>query len=77
MTRGQHMRKARKAKGLTLREMSELTGLSYNGISQLELDKRDGSIVTIEMLADALGLSIDEYTGHQVKEESNERPVEL
>ena len=68
MTRGEHMRKARRKAGLTLRELAQRSGLGYNSISQIELGKREPNIVTAELLADALGLTIDEYVGHERKE---------
>ena len=65
MTRGEHMREARLKAGLTLRELGNISGVQFVTIGRLELGKRAGSIQTIELLADALGLSIDEYTGHE------------
>lgn len=69
MTRGQHMRACRKAAGLTLRELAEKSGVWFGTINRLEMGHNDGSIVTIELLADALGVSIDEYIGHERRSE--------
>ncbi|MBP5461213.1 MAG: helix-turn-helix transcriptional regulator [Lachnospiraceae bacterium] len=69
MTRGQHMRACRKAAGLSLRELDAMTGITFVTINRLELDHHAGNIATIEILADALGVSIDEYVGHGVREE--------
>jgi len=69
MTRGGHMRRAREAAGLTLRELAERSGVAFSHIGALERDARCGNIVTVELLADALGLSIDEYTGHETKKD--------
>lgn len=66
MTRGEYMRKARQRAGLTIRQLATLSGVSANAIGGLERSRRiSGQYMTIEVLADALGLSIDEYTGHR------------
>lgn len=65
MTRGQHMRACREAAGLSLRELAEMTGVTFTTIHRLEMGYHEGNIVTIEILADALGVSIDEYIGHE------------
>ena len=67
MSRGAHMREAREKAGLSLRDLATRTGISSTGISQLERGIRQGNIITIELLADALGISIDEYVGHEKK----------
>lgn len=68
MTQGEHMRKARKRAGLSIEKLSRLTGIGQTTIGALERDtNRSGTIYTIGRLADALGISIDEYVGHEVK----------
>lgn len=66
MTRGEYMRRARRNAELTIKQLAALSGVSANAIGGLERGKRiSGQNMTIEVLADALGLSIDEYTGHR------------
>lgn len=66
MTRGEYMRRARRNAELTIKQLAALSGVSANAIGGLERGKRiSGQYMTIEVLADALGLSIDEYTGHR------------
>lgn len=66
MTRGEYMRRARRNAELTIKQLAALSGVSANAIGGLERSKRiSGQYMTIEVLADALGLSIDEYTGHR------------
>ena len=65
MTRGQHMRACRIAAGLSLRELGEKAGVQFVTVCRLENDRHAGNIATIELLADALGVSIDEYIGHK------------
>lgn len=63
MTRGEYMRRAREEAGLTVRQLASLSGVSFTHIAAIERGSRVGSIITVELLADALGLTIDEYTG--------------
>ena len=66
MTRGEIMRMWRERAGLSQYELAELSGVTQKTIYALEHDKNNGSVTTVELLADALGLSIDEYVGHKV-----------
>ena len=66
MTRGEIMRMWREKRGLTQYELAELSGVTQRTICALEHDRNNGSVTTVELLADALGLSIDEYVGHKV-----------
>ena len=67
MTRGETMRMHRERAGLSQPELARLSGISQVTISALEIGRNSGgNLDTIELLADALGLSIDEYVGHKV-----------
>ena len=67
MTRGEIMRMWREKRGLSQCELAKLSGISQVTISALEIGRNSGgNLDTIELLADALGLSIDEYVGHEV-----------
>ena len=67
MTRGEIMRKWREKRGLSQLELAELSGIHQVTISALEIGRNSGgNLDTIELLADALGLSIDAYVGHKV-----------
>ena len=65
------MREARLRAGLTLRQLEEKSGVHYQTIWRIEQCNNNGTINIIELLADALGLSIDAYTGHEVKGEED------
>lgn len=67
MTRGEHMRAAREREGLTIRGLAKRAGVCYMTIARVENDETSCTLTTAELLADALGLSLDEYTGHEVK----------
>ena len=68
MTRGESMRNWRVRRGLSQAKLAELSGINASTISALELDRNSGGTMdTIEILADTLGLSIDAYIGHSSK----------
>lgn len=67
MTRGETMRAARERAGLSLRGLAKRAGVCYMTIKRTEDDETSCSLTTAELLADALGLSLDEYTGHKVR----------
>lgn len=64
--RGLSMRRAREKAGLTCRELEDLSGISFNTIAAIERGARAGNISTIELLADALKIGLDEYIGREV-----------
>ena len=66
MTRGETMRMHRERAGLSQYELADLSGVTQKTIYALEHDRNNGSVTTVELLADALGLSIDAYVGHKI-----------
>lgn len=66
MTRGEAMRAARKKAGWLLNDLADAAGVSHGTLSLLEHDRHAGAISTIELLADVLCISIDEYIGREV-----------
>ena len=67
MTRGESMRAARIKAGFTQGALADEAGIMRNTLGRIERDEHIGRIDTIELLADVLGISIDEYVGHEVK----------
>lgn len=65
MTRGEHMREARLKAGISIPELAFKAGISVGCLGALERDINNGNITTMEMLADALDMSIDDYIGHK------------
>lgn len=68
MTRGEYMRAAREEAGWMMADLAAQAGVAHTTLSYLERDLHAGTINTLEMLADVLGLTIDEYVGHTVKD---------
>lgn len=57
---------ARKRAGLSQQDLANLSGVPRTTIGRLECRQRQGQISTVEILADALSISIDEYIGREV-----------
>lgn len=57
MTIGANIRMIRKKKGLTIRQLSEKSGVSRSAIGDIETDKNSPSAETLERLAGALDVS--------------------
>lgn len=63
---GAAARSARNAQNLTLQQLADLSGVNINTIHRLERDKSlDVRYWVCESLADALGISVDDYMGHE------------
>jgi transcriptional regulator with XRE-family HTH domain len=73
---GKNLRLIRKSKGYTLDRLSAISGISKRMISHYETQVKRPSIEKINMLADALGVSIDElmiYGEHTKSSKSDTR----
>jgi transcriptional regulator with XRE-family HTH domain len=57
---GQHLRQAREAAGISVRELARRIGLSASMISQVELNQSRPSVGTLFQIANALGLVLDD-----------------
>ena len=57
------MKAARRKAGLTIRELAAKSYISGTTISRLERGDHLGAFETVAILADALGISIDDYVG--------------
>lgn len=68
MTVGEAMTAARKKAGLSQEELAKISGLKCAMIGRYERDDTRPRIDNLELLADSLGISIDEYIGHEVQE---------
>jgi len=56
---GERIRETRKAKGLSQEDFAHLCGFDRTYISGIERGKRNPSLTAIEVLAKALGLSVE------------------
>jgi transcriptional regulator with XRE-family HTH domain len=53
---GERLRQLRRERALSQRDLSRVTGIAHDSISQLETGKRDAQPRTIRKLAEALGV---------------------
>lgn len=67
MTVSEAMKRAREKAGLTQGQLAKISGVFSQNISKYELGQALPRVDTAEFLADALGISIDEYIGHETK----------
>jgi transcriptional regulator with XRE-family HTH domain len=73
---GQRLKKVREQKGLSLRQLSELSGVERGLISKLERGQRPQVSVHVAMrLARALGITLDYLAGMYEEEESPFEPA--
>lgn len=66
---GQRLREERRARGLTLEDVSERADMAWNYIAQVERGERNIGIDNMAALADALSLSLHELLVKQLGKE--------
>lgn len=71
---GKAMRTARQEKGLTMQELADKSGVSMWSIHDYERHNHEPRLYNLVCLADALGVTLDEYIGRETprREESEE-----
>lgn len=62
------LRTERKAKGLTMKELGEMIGVSESAISQYETGKREPDNTTLVKLSEIFGVSVDYLLGAAYKQ---------
>jgi transcriptional regulator with XRE-family HTH domain len=67
---GERLRAARQAKGLTVRGIAELVGMSPSLISQIERDKVNPSVSTLWALVSVLGLTMGDVFPDEARHSS-------
>ena len=60
MTLGQYLREAREKKGLSVRQLAEIVGVSHTTIYDCENDLSEPRISTLKWIAEALDISLIE-----------------
>ena len=66
MTIGEHMTAARQKQCLTRPQLGKKAGVAAETIGKYERDENFPGLVNLLSLSDVLGISIDEYVGHNV-----------
>ena len=62
-TFGQRLMKARKARGLSIRQLSEKTGIGHVTLASYEIEEHEPRLFYLVCIADALEVSIDWLAG--------------
>lgn len=57
---GEKLKAARKAAGLTQKQLAEKIGCKQKDVSRWEIDGREPSVRTLKKIADALGCLMDD-----------------
>ena len=68
MTIGESMKWSRIKCGYKVKELVEATGITQTSINNMEANRQVPNILFVVALADAMGISVDEYIGHKVAE---------
>ena len=63
MSIGEAIKKARKARKLTQKQLAEKSGLSYNTVAWWETNRITPTITLLMCVADVLDISLDELVG--------------
>lgn len=66
MTLGESARKSRKDAGITQKQLSEISGVCASTIFNIEKYSQNPAVLTVEALAMALGISMEEYIGSAI-----------
>ncbi|BFH23872.1 helix-turn-helix domain-containing protein [Paenibacillus melissococcoides] len=80
MTLGKNIRNFRKNKGMTQFDLAEKTKLSRSYIADVERDRYNPSVDTLQLIASALDVKVYELLGEEVQETRQEEdwtPEEL
>jgi len=64
---GANIRAARKAKGMTMKELGALIGTTESAVSYYETGKREPKYETLLMIAEALDTSVGYLMGYETK----------
>lgn len=67
MNIAENMKNARKRIGYTQKELAKIAGVQVAIVCNLENGRTESRLSTIIKLADALGISIDEYIGRNAE----------
>ena len=67
MTIGESIKKAREDKGYSLNKLSMKSGIFFTTISSWEQGRAFPTIINLIPIADALGVTLDELVGRNVK----------
>jgi transcriptional regulator with XRE-family HTH domain len=62
---GNRLRQLRDARGISMRTLATMSGLSANALSMIERGKASPSVSTLYRIADALGIVVTDFFAHE------------
>lgn len=67
LTIGQSIQRTRESKGVSIDKLAEMTGYEKQELNKWEKDRQSPRLMVVIDIADALGITIDELVGREVK----------
>ena len=64
-----HIKSIREEKGISQGQLAVMTGVSQSAISDIENNKRNPSLWTVQMIADVLGVPVDDLVEERADED--------
>jgi transcriptional regulator with XRE-family HTH domain len=58
---GKKIRATRKAKGISLRQLTVMTGMHKSALSEIENGKRNSYLLTLKLIADTLNVDVKDF----------------
>ncbi|OHV08640.1 cupin domain-containing protein [Kushneria phosphatilytica] len=74
-TTGPRLRALRLAKGLSIRELARLSGVTHASISLIERDRHSPSVSSLKRILDCLGVTLSDFFSDQVPASSADRAI--
>lgn len=69
---GKFVRRQRRARGLTLEELADRSGVSKSMLSQIERDQTNPTLATVWRLCESLGVTVEAFFGQDERAEAIE-----
>jgi transcriptional regulator with XRE-family HTH domain len=58
---GKRIRAERKAKGISLRQLTVMTGMAKSALSEIENGKRNSYLLTLKLIADTIDVDVKDF----------------
>lgn len=72
-----NMRMLRKEKKMTMKQLGKIVGVSESAISMYETGKHEPDILTLQRIADTLGVSVDRLLGREEQKDTADEAWEV
>lgn len=58
---GKRIRAIRRAKGISLRQLTDITGMAKSALSEIENGRRNSYLLTLKLIADNLKVDVKDF----------------